>query len=119
MVVDGVAESPLTFVAASSGDSGLFYGAAMKPAPFGTGLEVIYGLGAATTVAPTVLDAVMAAIKTSVTPPADTSGVIPPPTAADDEKDEDKNRTDADTGLKKGSDKQITKKLSTCGRPGE
>jgi hypothetical protein len=151
MVVDGVVVDPLKFATAAGG-SGLFYGAAMAPATLGTGLEVAYAYGTGipgttTVVAPTVADAVMAAISASITPvtrptgplPPGTFGVNPPPPsgfggtlgsgeiggtegtfggstdAKKDDKD-DKNKTDAETGLKKQADKPTTKKLATCGR---
>jgi len=135
MVVDGIAVDPLTFVS-SSGGSGLFYGAAKAPASPGAGLDVVYGLAPGTTdiVAPTLVDAVMAAINsstTSVTPPA---GTLPPgeygnglgaqgdlgdQTVGGTEgqfggDEEEENKTDKATGLKKKPNKSITKKLSTC-----
>jgi len=134
MVVDGIAVDPLTFVS-SPGGSGLFYGAAKTPATAGAGLDVVYGVASgATTVPPTLFDAVMAAINsstTSVTPPA---GTLPPGEygnglgAQGDLSDqtvggtegqfggdeEEENKTDKATGLKKKPNKSITKKLSTC-----
>jgi len=97
MVVNGVAEDPLTFEAAA-GASGLFYGAGMTPAPFGTGLDVTYGMGS-TSAAPTVLDAVQAAIRVSTAPPSDS--------------------VDADGRPKKRGGKPGMAKFATCGKPGE
>jgi hypothetical protein len=135
MVVDGVAVDPSTYVT-KAGGSGLFYGAAKAPASPGAGLDVVYGVAPGTTdiVAPTLVDAVMAAINsstTSVTPPA---GTLPPGAYGDglaaqgdlgDQtvggtegqfggEEEEENKTDKATGLKKKSNKSITKKLSTC-----
>jgi hypothetical protein len=65
-VVDGATVDPLTF-SALLGESGFFHTAAMIPAPLGSGLDVIYGLSAPTTLASGILDAVLAAINTSGT----------------------------------------------------
>jgi len=146
MVVDGVAVDPLTYAAAAGG-SGLFFGAIMAPATPGTGLELTYANGTAvpgtTTVAPTVVDAVVAAISASTTAVTRPTGPLssatfdvnrPPSTASggtlgsgeiggtegtfggstDAKKDDDKNKTDAETGLKKQADKPTTKRLATC-----
>ena len=140
MVVDGVAVDPLKFVS-TSGGSGLFYGPTMLPATPGTGLELAYGIatpGALNTVAPTLFDAVIAAVTASTTKV--TSPVLPG-TLGDglgltgsggtlgsdqtvggtegsfgggDKEDEDKNKKDDATGLKKEADKPTIKKLSTC-----
>jgi hypothetical protein len=138
MVVDGVAVDPLKFVP-TSGGSGLFYGAAMLPATPGAGLELAYGIatpGAPNTVAPTLFDAVIAAITASTTKV--TGPVLPgtfggglglggsngtlgsDQTIGGDEghfggkDEEDENKTDESTGLKKDADKPTIKKLSTC-----
>jgi len=138
MMVDGVAADPLTF-AAAAGASGLFYGATMAPATLGTGLEVTYaygtGIPGGTTVAPTLFDAVMAAISASITQP---TGPLPPGTFGPNlgpqtgsggtlgsgeiggtegtfgGDDNDSNKTDKETGLKKQADKPTIKKLATC-----
>ena len=77
LVVDGVAVNPLTFVS-TSGGSGLFYSAKKLPATPGAGLDVVYGIatpGAPNTVAPTLFDAVIAAVTASTTKV--TSPVLP------------------------------------------
>lgn len=138
MVVDGVAVDPLKFVS-TSGGSGLFYGPTMLPASPGAGLELAYGIatpGAPNTVAPTLFDAVIAAITASTTKV--TGPVLPSTfggglglggsngtlgsdqTIGGDEghfggkDEEDENKTDEATGLKKEADKPTIKKLSTC-----
>jgi hypothetical protein len=109
----------------------------MAPATVGTGLEVTYGLtGSGTsTVAPTLFDAVMAAISASITQP---TGPLPPGTFGPNlgpqtgsggtlgsgeiggtegtfgGDDNDSNKTDKETGLKKQADKPTIKKLATC-----
>ncbi|MFH1044641.1 MAG: hypothetical protein V1796_06275, partial [Pseudomonadota bacterium] len=136
MVVDGMAVDPLTFVA-ESGASGLFNGADMSPASLGSGLEVIYGTP--TTIAPTIFDAVMAAINSSTTQPTNPlpfgtfdggqgsgtglggtqgaggiGGAEGTFGGSDGTEEEDQNKTDEATGLKKEADKPTAKKLSTC-----
>ena len=142
LVVDGVAVSPLTFVS-TSGGSGLFYSAKKLPAIPGAGLDVVYGVatpGAPNTVAPTLFDAVIAAVTASTTKVTNpvlpgtfggglglggSGGTLGSDQGAggtegtfggSDKEDEDKNKnkTDEGTGLKKDADKPTIKKLSTC-----
>jgi trimeric autotransporter adhesin len=140
MVVDGAVVDPFTFVASPDG-SGLFYGAAKTPATPGAGLDLVYGIGpgASTTVAPTLVSAVIAAISSSTSSATASAGTLPPIVYGNglgaegglggqgqtiggtegsfgggEEEDENKNKTDQATGLKKKSNKSITKKLSTC-----
>jgi hypothetical protein len=146
MIVDGAAADPLKFAAAAGG-SGLFYGATMSTASLGAGLDLTYGIAgsdATTVIAPTVFDAVIAAINTATTSTTRPVDPLLPGSfdagqglrsgfggtsgsdgiggeagsfggAKEAKKDgEDKNKTDKETGLKKQEDKAIVKKLATC-----
>ena len=140
LVVDGVGVDPIKFVS-TPGGSGLFYSASKVPATPGAGLDVVYGVatpGAPNTVAPTLFDAVIAAVTASTTKATSpvllgtlggglgltgsggtlgsdqTVGGTEGSFGGGDKEDEDKNKKDEATGLKKEADKPTIKKLSTC-----